>query len=120
MKSKPSVSAVQTELKSMINLHHPLVKMAGEFDWDAFEQQLHPNDAPVMGAPGINTRRMVSLHLLKHQNDLRDEELVAKWVENPCWQFFGGMQFFSHQAQSILRALAVVEPASGKVAPSRS
>jgi IS5 family transposase len=103
MKPKPSVSAVQTdlfqtELKSIINLHHPLVKLAGEFDWDAFERQLHPTYAPVMGAPGINTRLMVSLHFLKHQHDLSDEELVAKWVENPYWQFFSGMQFFSHQA----------------------
>jgi hypothetical protein len=36
-----------------------------------------------MGAPGINTRLMVALHFLKHQHDLSDEELVAKWVENP-------------------------------------
>jgi hypothetical protein len=60
MKPKPSVSAVQTdlsqtELKSIINLHHPLVKLAGEFDWDAFKRQQNPTYAPVMGAPGINT-----------------------------------------------------------------
>jgi IS5 family transposase len=41
---------------------------------------------------------MVALHFLKHQHDLSDEELVAKWVENPYWQFFSGMQFFSHKA----------------------
>ncbi len=69
MTPKPSVSAVQTnlfqpELKSIINLHHPLVKLAGEFNWDAFERQLHPTYAPVMGATGINTRLMVSLHFL--------------------------------------------------------
>jgi IS5 family transposase len=103
MKPKPSVTSVQpdffqTELKSIINLQHPLVKLAEEFNWDAFEKQMQPSYSPIMGAPGINTRLMVALHFLKHQHDLSDEELVAKWVENPYWQFFSGMQFFSHKA----------------------
>jgi IS5 family transposase len=103
MKPKPSVPAVQpdlfqTELKAISNLHHPLVKLANQFNWDAFEQQLQSTYAPVMGAPGINTRLMVALHFLKHQHDLSDEEVVAKWVENPYRQFFSGTQFFSHQA----------------------
>jgi hypothetical protein len=29
---------------------------------------------------------------------LSDEDVVNAWVENPCWQFFSGMQFFSRQA----------------------
>ena len=103
MKPKPSNATGQAdlfraELKSILNLEHPLVKLAQEFDWDAFEQQLQPTYAPVMGAPGINTRLMVALQFLKYQHDLSDEEVVAKWVENPYWQFFSGMQFFSHQA----------------------
>jgi IS5 family transposase len=102
MKPKPSPATTQpdlfqTELKSIINLSHPLVKLAEEFNWDEFEQQLQPTYAPVMGAPGINTRLMVALHFLKHQQDLSDEAVVSKWVENPYWQFFSGMQFFSHQ-----------------------
>ncbi len=67
MKPKPSVAAVQpdlfqTELKAIINLHHPLVKLAHEFNWDAFEQQIQPTYAPVIGAPGLNTRLMIALH----------------------------------------------------------
>ena len=102
MKPKPSPATAQpdlfqTELRSIINLHHPLVKLAEEFNWDGFEQQLHPTYCALTGAPGINTRLMVALHFLKHQHDLSDEGVVAKWVENPYWQFFSGMQFFSHQ-----------------------
>ena len=86
MKPKPSSATTQpdffqTELKSIINLSHPLVKLAEEFNWDEFEQQLQPTYAPVMGAPGINTRLMVALHFLKHQQDLSDEAVVARWVE---------------------------------------
>ena len=102
MKPKPSPATAQpdlfqTELRSIINLHHPLVKLAEEFNWDAFEQQLHPTYRARTGAPGINTRLIVALHFLKHQHDLSDAEVVTKWVKNPYWQFFSGMQFFSHQ-----------------------
>ncbi len=108
MKPKPSVPAVQpdlfqTELKAIINLHHPLVKLANQFNWDAFEQQLQPTYAPVMVAPGINTRLMVALHFLKHQHDLSDDEVVAKWVENPYWQFFNGMQFSPSGPHRLLK-----------------
>jgi IS5 family transposase len=88
----------QIELSSIISLQHPLVRLSAEISWDAFEQQLQPTYAPVMGAPGINTRLMVSLHYLKFQHDLSDEDVVACWVENPYWQFFSGMQFFAHKA----------------------
>jgi IS5 family transposase len=102
MKPKPSPATTQPdffqiELKSIINLSHPLVKLAEEFNWDEFEQQLQPTYAPVIGALGINTRLMVALHFLKHHQDLSDEAIVARWMESPYWQFFSGMQFFSHQ-----------------------
>jgi len=69
MKPKPSSATTQpdffqTELKSIINLSHPPVKLAEEFHWDEFDQQLQATYAPVMGAPGINARLMVALHLL--------------------------------------------------------
>ena len=41
---------------------------------------------------------MVGLHYLKHVHDLSDEELVARWVENPYCQFFCGFEFFQHEA----------------------
>ena len=83
MKPKPSSATTQpdffqTELKSIINLSHPLVKLAEEFNWDEFEQQLQPTYAPVMGAPGINARLMGALRFLKHQQDSSDEA----WL--PC------------------------------------
>ena len=63
MKPKPSSATTQpdffqTELRSIINLNHPLVKLAKEFNWDAFEQPLHPTYCAVTGAPGLNTRLM--------------------------------------------------------------
>jgi IS5 family transposase len=40
---------------------------------------------------------MVALHILKFQHNLSDQAVVDCWVENPYWQFFSGMRFFSHQ-----------------------
>lgn len=100
-KATPSASQpdfFQVELSSIISSKHPLVRLSTEISWDGFEEQLQPTYALVMGAPGINTRLMVALHYLKFQYDLSDEEVVARWVENPYWQFFSGMQFFSHKA----------------------
>ena len=103
MKPKATPSSAQpdffqVELYSIISSRHSLVRLSREIPWDAFDQLLQPTYAPVMGAPGITTRLMVALHYLKFQYDLSDENVVAHWVENPYWQFFSGMQFFSHEA----------------------
>jgi IS5 family transposase len=37
---------------------------------------------------------MAGLQLLKHTFNLSDELTVARWVENPYWQFFCGEEFF--------------------------
>jgi len=103
MKPKPSPSSAQpdffqVELSSIISLSHPLVKLAAKIAWDGFEQHLNPTYSPDLGAPGSSTRLMVALHYLKFQHNLSDEDVIAHWVENPYWQFFSGMQFFSHEA----------------------
>ena len=37
---------------------------------------------------------MVSLLILKQLENLSDEVVVEKWVENPYYQFFSGEEFF--------------------------
>ncbi len=45
----------------------------------------------------ISTRLMVSLRYLnlKYMHNLSDEDVLSGWVENPYWQYLGGMKFFS-------------------------
>ena len=45
-------------------------------------------------------RLMVGLHLLKHMEGLSDEDVCARWVENPYFQFFCGETFFRHDLPS--------------------
>jgi IS5 family transposase len=40
---------------------------------------------------------MAGLAILKHTFDLSDEELCARWIENPYFQFFCGDEFFLHE-----------------------
>ena len=47
--------------------------------------------------PGVNTQLMVGLMYLKHAFDESDESVVARWVENPYWQFFCGCQYMQHE-----------------------
>ena len=80
----------------MINLKHPLVKLAGVIDWARFDKSFGGFYRPV-GRPAKPTRLMVGLHYLKHVYDLSDEETVQRFVENPYWQYFCGFEFFQHE-----------------------
>jgi IS5 family transposase len=37
---------------------------------------------------------MAGLHLLKHMYGLSDDEVRARWEENPYWQYFRGEEYF--------------------------
>ncbi len=39
---------------------------------------------------------MAGLHILKYADNLSDEEVCLRWVENPYYQYFCGEEFFSH------------------------
>lgn len=84
-------------LEAIIDLRHPLVQLAGLVPWSRFEDTFGRFYRPI-GRPAKPTRLMVGLHYLKHVHDLSDEEVVARWVENPYWQFFCGFEFFQHEA----------------------
>lgn len=46
------------------------------------------------GRPSAPIRLMISLLLLKQRDNLGNETVVAKWAENPYYQYFGGMEIF--------------------------
>jgi IS5 family transposase len=49
------------------------------------------------GRPPLPTRLMAGLSILKGTHNLSDEELCARWVENPYFQLFCGEEFFPHK-----------------------
>src|SRR6187397_2745814 len=87
----------RARLDQIVDLDHPVVKLAAAIDWRFLEEQFGAvyTDAP--GRPPLPTRLMAGLAILKHMHDLSDEVLCERWVENPYYQFFCGEEFFQHR-----------------------
>ena len=85
----------RARLSNIINPRHEVVRLAQMIDWRMFETAFGPLYAEV-GRPGLPTRLMVGLHLLKHVLNLSDEVVCARWVENPYYQHFCGFDYFRH------------------------
>src|SRR3712207_5475709 len=102
MRPKPLPSRgddlVRPRLDAIIDVRHPLVQLAGLIDWARFDEAFGSLYAEI-GRPGLPTRLMVGLHLLKHMKGLSDEEVCAQWVENPYMQAFCGEAVFRHRSE---------------------
>ena len=84
-------------LSELLNPEHPLYVLAERIDWQQFEAAIDDCYAKELGRPGVNTRLMVGLMYLKHAFNESDESVVARWVENPYWQFFCGCDYMQHE-----------------------
>jgi len=88
---------LRARLDAIIDLGHPLVKLARTIDWSFLEQRFGAVYEDKPGRPPLPTRLMAGLSILKHTYNLSDEVLCERWVENPYYQFFCGEEFFQHQ-----------------------
>jgi IS5 family transposase len=86
----------RARLDQIINMKHELVQLAGKIDWDWIDREIAPlyNDR---GRPGIETRFVIGLLLLKHIYGLSDEAVCERWVHDPYFQHFTGEEFFQHE-----------------------
>ncbi|BDU75472.1 IS5 family transposase [Mesoterricola sediminis] len=91
---RPLMGTMRLDLA--LDMNHELVRLAAAIDWDAIAAEFRPMYCPNNGRPAVPTRLMAGLQLLKHTFNLSDELTVARWVENPYWQFFCGEEFFRH------------------------
>ncbi len=87
----------RARLDNIINPRHELVHLAGFIAWHRLEAVAKPLFTDI-GNPALPARLMFALMILKHMYGLSDEELVARWVENPYFQYFCGEIFFQHEA----------------------
>ncbi len=93
----PQCELFGARLSELLNPEHPLYVLAKRIDWSQFDVAIDACYADELGRPGVNTRLMVGLLYLKHAYDESDESVVARWVENPYWQFFCGCQYMQHE-----------------------
>ena len=86
----------RARLDQIINLKHELAQLAGKIDWAWIDGEIAPLYSE-KGRPGIQTRFVIGLLLLKHIYGLSDEGVCERWVCDPYFQYFTGEEFFQHE-----------------------
>ena len=84
-------------LDKIIDLNHPLVRLADKIDWGFLDGQFASVCRAGSGQPPLPSRLVAGLMILKHMHSLSDEALCARWLENPYYQYFCGEQVFRHE-----------------------
>jgi transposase, IS5 family len=87
----------KARLDQIIDMDHALAKLGRAIDWRFLEERFGAVYSDKVGHPPLPTRLMAGLSILKHMHDLSDEDLCARWVENPYYQLFCGEEVFQHQ-----------------------
>lgn len=83
-------------LDQIIDLSHPMVRLACHIDWAFIEARLGEVYSPGAGHPPLPIRLMAGLLIVKHMQSLSDEALCARFLDSPYVQFFCGEQVFRH------------------------
>ena len=91
----PQLNVFRVPLVSVINMEHELVLLAQRIDWEKVEKDFSIY-YPELGRPAVPIRKMVGSMLLKQMYNLGDETFVARWIENPYWQYFCGETYFQY------------------------
>ena len=83
-------------LEALLDMKHALVKLTKQIDWTTYETAFGKYYAEE-GRPSVPIGVMVGLHYLKYVFNESDESVVARWVENPYWQYVCGCERFQHE-----------------------
>jgi IS5 family transposase len=101
MKPKPqprdAFELFQSHFDQLLDPRHELILLANKIDWLGLEVAFVDAYCPDNGAPAKAVRLMVGLHYLKYTFDESDESVVARWVENPYWQYLCGYTHMQHE-----------------------
>jgi IS5 family transposase len=95
--STPQPDLFRETLEAILDPRHELLRLARAIDWERLDALYGATFVDHVGRPGLPTRLMVGLHLLKHLKGLSDDGVCAAWVENPYFQAFCGETHFQHQ-----------------------
>ncbi|WP_407175043.1 IS5 family transposase [Bradyrhizobium sp. STM 3562] len=97
-KSEPTAEGdlFRARLDQIINLKHELVQLGAKIDWDWIDREIAPLYSD-KGRPGVASRFLIGLLLLKHIYGLSDEGVCERWVYDPYFQHFTGFEFFQHE-----------------------
>lgn len=83
----------EQDLEWLLDQRQSLYRLANKIDWNYFEDEFGSLYSE-LGRPAKPIRLMVGLTLLKYIENLSDEVVVERWVQNPYYQYFCGERFF--------------------------
>jgi len=96
-KPDQNLDLFRARLENILDLRHPLCRLAKQIHWTFFEEQFGPLYCAADGRPAKPIRLMVGVHYLKHAYNESDESVVERLLENPYWQYFCGFEYFVHE-----------------------
>src|SRR6266566_6799405 len=73
----------RARLDQIINMKHELVQLAEKIDWAWIDSEIAPLYSE-NGRPGIETRFVIGLFLLKHTYGLSDDGVCERAVGSSC------------------------------------
>jgi len=82
-------SFLYPQLLEQLNPKHPLLQLSKAIPWNYFDDNFSALYSD-KGRPAKPVHLMVGLCILKHLDNLSDEVLVERWVQNPYYQAFCG------------------------------
>ena len=97
LQPRDSFELFQAHFDQILNPGHELIRLACKIDWPALDAAFADCYRPELGAPAKAVRLVVGLHYAKYAFDESDESVVARWIENPYWQYFCGYTHMQHE-----------------------
>ena len=88
--AEPQEDLFRARLANLVDPRHALVRLGALIDWGRLEAEFGPLYTDAIGRPGLPTRLMVGLHLLKHMDGLSEEAVCARYLDSPDVQLFCG------------------------------
>lgn len=88
----------EQRLSGILNPQHGLFQLADSIPWQSLESDLDRSFSYGPGQPPLPIRLIVGLLIISHMYQVSDEQVVARWVENPYWQYLCGYDYFQIKA----------------------
>jgi len=93
-RNAPQGNFLFADLIDQLNPKHPLLQLSKQIDWSVFDETFSSHYSH-LGKPAKHIRLMAGLCILKHMENLSDEVLVQRWVQNPYYFSSASRQYFT-------------------------
>ena len=81
---------LRSRLDQNLDMGHEKIILVDKIDWCFLSEKMGDVYTDGPGQPPLATRLMAGLHILKHADNLSDDEICSHWLEIPYYQYFCG------------------------------